>query len=160
MLFLQISIFFFNILSLLPFCVLTSEMEVIKCHHLFTMKSLQKAANAQNIGQKFLQIWWLLPILLVLLPLYVLRSEVVVVKCCHGISIKCSRYQDTRPTDPSLVTASKYGRLLAGMCDPPELEFVGEDMLCPGFTHGSDCHRHSTDLRRPPQLFHTTDHWL
>ena len=32
-----------------------------------------------------------------------LTSEVAVVKFHHGISVKCSRYWDTRPTDPSLV---------------------------------------------------------
>ena len=29
-------------------------------------------------------------------------SEVAVVKSHHSISVKCSRYQDTRPTDPAL----------------------------------------------------------
>ena len=32
-----------------------------------------------------------------------LASEVAVVKSHHGISVKCSRYRDTGPTDPSLV---------------------------------------------------------
>ena len=36
------------------------------------------------------------------LPLYVLTSEVAVVKSHHGITVKCSRYRDTGPTDPSL----------------------------------------------------------
>ena len=31
-----------------------------------------------------------------------LTSEVAVVKSHHVISVKCSRYRDTRPTDPSL----------------------------------------------------------
>ena len=31
-----------------------------------------------------------------------LRSEVAVVQFHHGISVKCSRYRDTGPTDPSL----------------------------------------------------------
>ena len=32
-----------------------------------------------------------------------LASKVAVLKCHHGIAVKCFRYQDTRPTDPSLV---------------------------------------------------------
>ena len=35
-----------------------------------------------------------------------LASEVAVVKSHHGISVKCSRYRDTGPTDPSLVNWS------------------------------------------------------
>ena len=31
-----------------------------------------------------------------------LTSEVAVLKSRHGISVKCSRYRDTGPTDPSL----------------------------------------------------------
>ena len=37
------------------------------------------------------------------LPLYVLAIEVAVVNSHHGISVKCSRYRDTGPTDPSLL---------------------------------------------------------
>ena len=32
-----------------------------------------------------------------------LTSKVAVVKSHHGISVKCSRYRDTGPTDPSLI---------------------------------------------------------
>ena len=32
-----------------------------------------------------------------------LTSEVAVLKSRHGISVKCSRYRDTGPTDPSLI---------------------------------------------------------
>ena len=32
-----------------------------------------------------------------------LASKVAVLKCHHGIAVKCFWYQDTRPTDPSLV---------------------------------------------------------
>ena len=42
------------------------------------------------------------------LPLYVLTSEVAVVKSHHSISVKCSRYRDTRPTDPSLIRAVSH----------------------------------------------------
>ena len=41
------------------------------------------------------------------LPLYVLSSEVLVLKSRHTISVKWSRYQDTGPTDPSLVCTVK-----------------------------------------------------
>ena len=36
-------------------------------------------------------------------PLFVFTSEVAVVKSHHGISVKWSRYRDTRPTNPSLI---------------------------------------------------------
>ena len=35
-------------------------------------------------------------------------SEGAVVKSHHGISVKCSRYQDTGPTDPSLIVFQNY----------------------------------------------------
>ena len=38
-----------------------------------------------------------------------LTSKVVVLKSCHGISVKCSRYRDTGPTDPSLINITRYG---------------------------------------------------
>ena len=37
-----------------------------------------------------------------------LASEVAVVKSHHGISVKCSRYRDTGPTDPSLLICSVH----------------------------------------------------
>ena len=37
-----------------------------------------------------------------------LASEVAVVKSHHGISVKCSRYRDTGPTDPSLVMTQAF----------------------------------------------------
>ena len=35
-----------------------------------------------------------------------LTSKVAVLKSHHGISVKCSEYRDTGPTDPSLVITS------------------------------------------------------
>ena len=38
-----------------------------------------------------------------------LTSEVAVVKSHHGISVKCTRYRDTGPTDPSLLSRGLLG---------------------------------------------------
>ena len=38
-----------------------------------------------------------------------LASEVAVLKSRHSISLKCSRYRDTGPTDPSLLTKGYSG---------------------------------------------------
>ena len=37
-----------------------------------------------------------------------LAGEVAVLKSCHGISVKCSRYRDTGPTDPSLIVDGQF----------------------------------------------------
>ena len=37
-----------------------------------------------------------------------LTSEVAVVKYHHSISVKCSRYRDTGPTDPSLIFSLNF----------------------------------------------------
>ena len=44
-----------------------------------------------------------------------LASEVAVVKPRHSISVKCSRYRETRPTDSSLVISDPphFGHLIA-----------------------------------------------
>ena len=42
-----------------------------------------------------------------------LASEVAVLKSRHGISVKCSRYRDTGPTDPSLVYINNH-KMLSG----------------------------------------------
>ena len=46
------------------------------------------------------------------LPLYVLTIEVAVVNSHHGISVKCSRYRDTGPTDPSLTSILPHSNLV------------------------------------------------
>ena len=55
-----------------------------------------------NQSVYFLQIWVVFLILKPFIPIYVLTSEVAVEKFHNGISVKCSRRRDTRPTNPIL----------------------------------------------------------
>ena len=52
---------------------------------------------------EILKISCLFPIFQVVLPLCVLTGKVAVVKFHLGISLKCSQYRNTGPTDPSQV---------------------------------------------------------
>ena len=66
-------------------------------------KSLQMDENMGIKVYNFFRFGLMFLIFYLFLPLYVLASEVAVVKSHHSISVKCSWYRDTGPTDPSLV---------------------------------------------------------
>ena len=90
--------------------MLTSEIKVIQYHNQKMDVHLNDITIKVYIykSPECLQISCLFPIFQVLLSLYVLTSEVAVVKSHHGISLKCSRCQDTGPTDPSLSRTAHF----------------------------------------------------
>ena len=58
-----------------------------------------------------------------------LASEVAVVKSHHGISVKCSRYRDTGPTDPSLFSTGCKNQLKVVLTLRGELFSGGEFIM-------------------------------
>ena len=100
-------------ISFLRLYLLTSKMEVTKCcnHNMqfcsmYRYKSLQRHESMEK-SLYFLLILGMFLIFYVFLPLYVLVSEVAVVKSHHSISLKCSQYRDTGPTDPPLMLVTQ-----------------------------------------------------
>ena len=84
---------------------LTSKIEVIKYRNQNMAVLLKVSLNSTN-GRKYgiKDLGYVYNILT--LPVYVLASEGTVLKSCYGISLKCSRYRDNGPTDPSLIYIS------------------------------------------------------
>ena len=81
----------------------TSQIEVIKCHNqMFSMFSLLKSVNTQKYQIKAYNFFKFLVCSQYFNFCFHYLCEVTVLKSCHGISVKCSRYRDTRPAYPSL----------------------------------------------------------
>ena len=91
---------FFNFYSIIY--VVKKDGGTKSCKLIYYNMAVLLNEKIRDQSVQFLQICSLFATFQLFLKLCMLTSEVLLLKCHHSISVKCSEYQNTGPTDPSL----------------------------------------------------------